>query len=156
VKFVWKLRDFKVTYSRCQTIGLPGWLSRKTDCRLHDWGSFRSRGKNFRSSLCDQTDFRAHQVSCPLGTGSPFGGGGGGGKARPGRDADFSPPCSADGQEQVGAIPPPPPRPRAFVSCRGTALRYGQVPAEPRTVIDFTCFHINMLFTVTEVTELTT
>jgi hypothetical protein len=44
--------------------------------------------KDFSSSLCVQTGSGAHPVSCPTGTGGPFPGG----KARPGRDADHSPP----------------------------------------------------------------
>jgi hypothetical protein len=48
--------------------------------------------KDFSSSLCVQTDSGAHPVSYPMGTGGPFSGG----KARPGRDADHSPPSSAE------------------------------------------------------------
>jgi hypothetical protein len=44
--------------------------------------------KDFSSSLCIQTGSGAHPASCPMGTGGPFSGG----KARPGRDADHSPP----------------------------------------------------------------
>jgi hypothetical protein len=47
--------------------------------------------KDFSSSLCVQTGSGTHPVSCTLGTGGPFPGG----KARPGRDADHSPPSSA-------------------------------------------------------------
>jgi hypothetical protein len=50
--------------------------------------------KDFSSSLCVQTGSGAHPASCTMGTG-----GGGplpGGKARPGRDADHSPPSSAE------------------------------------------------------------
>jgi hypothetical protein len=43
--------------------------------------------KAFSSSLCVQTGSGAHPASCPMGTGS---------KARPGRDADHSPPSSAE------------------------------------------------------------
>jgi hypothetical protein len=48
--------------------------------------------KDFSSSLCVQTGSGAHPASCTVGTGgtSP------GGKARPGRDADHSPPSSAE------------------------------------------------------------
>jgi hypothetical protein len=48
--------------------------------------------KDFSCSLCVQTGSGAHPASCPMGTGglSP------GVKARPGRDADHSPPSSAD------------------------------------------------------------
>jgi hypothetical protein len=44
--------------------------------------------KDFDSSLCVQTGSGAHPASCTMGTGGPFPGG----KARPGRDADHSPP----------------------------------------------------------------
>jgi hypothetical protein len=46
--------------------------------------------KDFSSSLFVQTGFGAHPASCTVGTGGPFPGG----KARPGRDADLSPPSS--------------------------------------------------------------
>jgi hypothetical protein len=48
--------------------------------------------EDFSSSLCVQTGSEANQASCPVGTGGPFPGG----KARPGRDADHSPPSSAE------------------------------------------------------------
>jgi hypothetical protein len=48
--------------------------------------------KDFSSSLCVQTGSGAHPASCTMGTGAPFLGG----KARPGRDADHSPPSSAE------------------------------------------------------------
>jgi hypothetical protein len=48
--------------------------------------------KDFSSSLCVQTDSGAHPASYTMGTGGPFPGG----KARPGRDADHSPPSSAE------------------------------------------------------------
>jgi hypothetical protein len=44
--------------------------------------------KDFSSSLCVQTGYEAHPASCTMGTGGPFSGS----KARPGRDADHSPP----------------------------------------------------------------
>jgi hypothetical protein len=43
--------------------------------------------KDFSSILCVETGSGAHPASCPLGTG---------GKALPGRDADLSPPSSAE------------------------------------------------------------
>jgi hypothetical protein len=48
--------------------------------------------EDFSTSPCVQTGSGAHPASYPmgLGTGSPFPGG----KARPGRDADHSPPSS--------------------------------------------------------------
>jgi hypothetical protein len=48
--------------------------------------------KDFSSNLCVQTGSGAHPASCTVGTGGPFPGG----KARPGRDADHSPPSSAE------------------------------------------------------------
>jgi hypothetical protein len=48
---------------------------------------------DFFSNLCVQTGSGAHpNSSCSMGTGGPFPGG----KARPGRDADHSPPSSAE------------------------------------------------------------
>jgi hypothetical protein len=47
--------------------------------------------KDFSSILSVQTGSGAHPASCPMGTGGPFPGG----KARLGRDADHSPPSSA-------------------------------------------------------------
>jgi hypothetical protein len=44
--------------------------------------------EDFSSSPCVQTGSEAHPVSYPMGTG---------GKARPGRDADHSPPSSGRG-----------------------------------------------------------
>jgi hypothetical protein len=52
----------------------------------------RAGAKDFSSSLCVQTGSGAHPASCTMGTGGPFPGG----KARPGRDADHSPPSSAE------------------------------------------------------------
>jgi hypothetical protein len=47
---------------------------------------------DFSSNLCVQTGSGAHPASCTMGTGGPFPGG----KARPERDADHSPPPSAE------------------------------------------------------------
>jgi hypothetical protein len=52
----------------------------------------RQGQKDFSSILCVQTGSGAHPASSPMGTGGPFTGG----KARPGRDADHSPPSSAE------------------------------------------------------------
>jgi hypothetical protein len=52
---------------------------------------FPAGAKDFSSILCVQTGFGAHPASCPMGTGDPFPWG----KARPGRNADHSPPSSA-------------------------------------------------------------
>jgi hypothetical protein len=48
--------------------------------------------KDFSSILCVQTGSGAHTASCTMGTGGPFPGG----KARPEREADYSPPSSAE------------------------------------------------------------
>jgi hypothetical protein len=48
--------------------------------------------KDFSSILCVQTGSGTHPASSLMGTGSPFPGG----KALPGRDADHSPPSSAE------------------------------------------------------------
>jgi hypothetical protein len=53
---------------------------------------FPAETKDFSCSLCVQTGSGAHPASCPMRTGGPFPGG----KARPGRDADHSPPSSAE------------------------------------------------------------
>jgi hypothetical protein len=51
-----------------------------------------TEAKDFSCSLCVQTGSGAHPASCTMGTGGPFLGG----KARPGRDADHSPPSCAE------------------------------------------------------------
>jgi hypothetical protein len=48
--------------------------------------------KYFSSIFCVQTGSGAHPASCTMGTGGPFPGG----KTRAGRDADHSPPSSAE------------------------------------------------------------
>jgi hypothetical protein len=51
-----------------------------------------TEAEDFSSNLCVQTGSGAHPASCTMGTGGSFPGG----KARPGRDADHSPPSSAE------------------------------------------------------------
>jgi hypothetical protein len=51
-----------------------------------------AEAKDFSSSLCIQTGSGALPASCKMGTGGPFPGA----KVRPGRDADHSPPPSAE------------------------------------------------------------
>jgi hypothetical protein len=51
-----------------------------------------AEANEFSSILCVQTGSGAHPASCTMATGRPFPGG----KARPGRDADHSPPSSAE------------------------------------------------------------
>jgi hypothetical protein len=60
------------------------------DYGLDDRGSIQT--EDFSSSLCVQTGSGAHPASYAMGTGGPFPGG----KARPGRDADHSPPSSSE------------------------------------------------------------
>jgi hypothetical protein len=48
--------------------------------------------EDFSSSLCVQTGSGAYPASCPMGAGDSFPGG----KVRLGRDADHSPPSSAE------------------------------------------------------------
>jgi hypothetical protein len=50
-----------------------------------------AEAKEFSSNLCPDRLW-AHPASCTMGTGGPFSGA----KARPGRDADHSPPSSAE------------------------------------------------------------
>jgi hypothetical protein len=52
----------------------------------------RAGAEDFSSSLCVQTGSGVHPVSCTMGTGGLFPGS----KARPGRDADHSPPSSVE------------------------------------------------------------
>jgi hypothetical protein len=63
-----------------------------SDYGLDDQDSIPDSGRGFFPSLCVQTGSGAHPASCPMGTGGPFPGS----KARPGRDADHSPPSSAE------------------------------------------------------------
>jgi hypothetical protein len=63
-----------------------------TENYMHLICSSLTEAENFSSSLCAQTGSGAHPASCTMGTGGHFPGG----KARPGRDADHSPPSSAE------------------------------------------------------------
>jgi hypothetical protein len=51
-----------------------------------------TEAEDFSSNPCVQTGSGAHPASCTMGTGGSFPGG----RARPGRDADHSPPSSAE------------------------------------------------------------
>jgi hypothetical protein len=62
---------------------------------MMDWAievRFPAEAMYFSCSICVQTGSGVHPASCTMGTGGPFPGG----KARPGRDADHSPPFSAE------------------------------------------------------------
>jgi hypothetical protein len=64
-------------------------------CLIADWtAGVRSptEAEDFSSNLCVQTGSGARPASCIVGTGGSLSGG----KARPGRDADHSPPSSAE------------------------------------------------------------
>jgi hypothetical protein len=83
------------------------WIDRATVVRSP------AEAKDFSSSLCVQTSSEAHPASYPKGTG---------GKARPRRDADHSPPCSAEVKNELQLFSPLPPCRRHGDS--GTALLY--------------------------------
>jgi hypothetical protein len=53
---------------------------------------FPAEANDFSSSLCVQINFETHLAFCTMGTGDPFPGP----KERLGRDADHSPPSSAE------------------------------------------------------------
>jgi hypothetical protein len=63
-----------------------------SDYGLEGRGSISDRGRGFSSNLCVQTGSGAHPASYTVGTAGFFPGG----KSRPGRDADHSPPSSAE------------------------------------------------------------
>jgi hypothetical protein len=61
-----------------------------------------STGADFSSSPCVQTGSGAHPASYPMGTGGSFSGG----KGRPERDADHSPPFSAEVKNELYLLSP--------------------------------------------------
>jgi hypothetical protein len=63
-----------------------------SDCGLDDRVRSPTEADDFSSILCVQTGSGAHPASCLMGTRGSFPGG----KVRPGRDADHSPPSSAE------------------------------------------------------------
>jgi hypothetical protein len=70
-------------------------VAQSVQCLTTDWiAGVRSltEAEEFSSSLCAQTDSGAHQVFYTMGTGGSFPGG----KGWQGRDADHSPPPSAE------------------------------------------------------------
>jgi hypothetical protein len=85
---------FRLTFlRRHNTAGEPGSsVSRVWLGAGRSTFDLRQRRKDFSSNLCVQTNSGAHPASCSVGTGGPFPGA----KARPGRDADHSPPSSAE------------------------------------------------------------
>jgi hypothetical protein len=79
-----------ICWCRVQLSQWNVWLRTR---RPGDRGSIPGGGKeDFFSSFCVQTGSETHPASCAMDTGGPFPGD----KARPGRDADNSPPSSAD------------------------------------------------------------
>jgi hypothetical protein len=73
-------------------------VAQSVQCRDRGWTTglsgfdSRQRRKDFSSILCVHTSSGAHPASCTMGNGSSFPGA----KARPGRDADHSPPSNAE------------------------------------------------------------
>jgi hypothetical protein len=70
-------------------------VAQSAKCLPTDWTArVRSptAAENFSSNLCIQTGSGAHPASCTVGTGGSLSGD----KGRPGRDADRSPPSSAE------------------------------------------------------------
>jgi hypothetical protein len=76
--------------SRASSVGIVSGYG--LDDRAFEVRSPTEAKRGFFSSLCVQTGSGDHPASCPMRTGGPFPGG----KARPGRDADNSPPSSAE------------------------------------------------------------
>jgi hypothetical protein len=80
-----------------RNLAIGGWFYKSSsgsivsDYRLDDRGS-PTEAEDFSSSPYVQTGYGAHPASYPMDTGGPFPGG----KARPGRDADHSPPSSSE------------------------------------------------------------
>jgi hypothetical protein len=72
-------------------MGVEAGVAQSVLCLTTDWTT-GVRYPTEASSLCVQTGYGAHPASCPMGTGGLFPGD----KARPGRDADYSPPSSAE------------------------------------------------------------
>jgi hypothetical protein len=75
----------------------------------------QAEAMNFSSNLCVHTGSGAHRAPYPMGTGGLLPGG----KARLGRDADHSPPSSAEVKNELHSSPP-----RASMACSVTALLY--------------------------------
>jgi hypothetical protein len=86
----WSFRNLIIRYLHRMSRGSS--VSIVSDYRLDNSDSIPGIGKIFFSSLCVQTGSEAHPASCTVGTGGPFPRG----KSRPERDADHSPPSSAE------------------------------------------------------------
>jgi hypothetical protein len=89
----WKLLDFVSVPGVSGSLVLREYSVWQRAGRSGDLYSIPGRGeRNFSSSLCVQTGSGPHTASGTMGTGGLFPGG----KARPGSDADHSPPSSAE------------------------------------------------------------
>jgi hypothetical protein len=70
-------------------------VAQSVQCLTTNWATgvrSQTAAEDFSSNLCIQTGSGAHPASYTMGTGGSFPAG----KARPGRDADRSPPSSAE------------------------------------------------------------
>jgi hypothetical protein len=70
-------------------------VAQSVQCLTTDWMAWvrsPTEAEGFSSNLCIQTGSGTHPASYAMGTRGSFPGG----KARPGRDADHSPPSSAE------------------------------------------------------------
>jgi hypothetical protein len=108
----------KCYFALAQTTEGAG-VAQSVQCLTTDWTTrVRSSTEedDFSCSLCVQTGSGAHAASCPMGIGGSFPGG----KARPGRDADHSPPSSAEVLSISRSYVSSPPC--ASMSCSGTVL----------------------------------
>jgi hypothetical protein len=90
--FVFSTVEFTFAYHLCNS---GAWLTQysvrlRLDNRAIEVRS-PAEAKDFSSNLCVQIGSEAHPASCTMGTGGPLAGG----KARPGHNADHSPPSSA-------------------------------------------------------------
>jgi hypothetical protein len=98
MKYVYLREWYMLTEFRCFKLSvseLDNSVSTVSGCGLDDRAiELRppTETKDLPSSLCVQTGSGAHPASCTMGTGGPFPGA----KARPGRDAEHSPPSSAE------------------------------------------------------------
>jgi hypothetical protein len=79
----------------------PSHTAQSVQCLTTDWTTWvrsPADAKDISSSLCVQTSSEAHSASYPLGTV---------GKALPGRDADLSPPSTAEVMNEYELYPLP-------------------------------------------------
>jgi hypothetical protein len=113
------LTDLKNSYKTPWCFNEGSRVAQSVRCLATGWTTGRSRfdpwqrRRHFSSSFCVQTGSGADPASCTMRTGGPFPGA----KARPGRDANHSPPSSREWVEAIALLPP-----SAFMACSGTAL----------------------------------